>query len=488
MRGPFQNRSFRRLFAGRVVTNLGDSFYFVAAMWLVYSLTGSAFYSGVAGFLTLAPSALQFLAGPLVDRWSVRRTLTGTQLVQAVVVALVPVVHAAGLLTVEVVLVVMPLLAALNQLVYPAQSAALPRLLEDEDLVAANSAFSIAYQGVEMVANGIGGLLIGLVGAVALFAVDAVTFGLAALLFATVTVPAAGEEPDDEGADGTAADSPAADSPAADVPGEAVAPDGGTDATDGGTDATDGGTEDTDGGTDATDGGTEDTEGSNTTGPEDDAGSYLERLRAGAGFLRGTFLVWLVAGAAVVNFTSGMVLASLPAYADALGTPAALDVLGDAGAYGLLMMAFAAGNLGGAVGASAVDDYPYGWTMVAAFGSTGVLWTAALLADWLPLTAALVALAALPVGLVNVQLSAVVQSAPPEEFVGRVSSVLGSAASASVPAGSLVGGAVAASVSPVAAMSGLGFGSVGLALYVLVLPGLRGLPAPAEVELRPGAA
>jgi MFS family permease len=472
MRGPFQNRSFRRLFAGRVVTNLGDSFYFVAAMWIVYSLTGSAFYSGVAGFLTLAPSALQFLAGPLVDRWSVRRTLTGTQLVQAVVVALVPVVHAAGLLTVEVVLVVMPLLAALNQLVYPAQSAALPRLLDDEDLVAANSAFSMAYQGVEMVANGIGGLLIGLVGAVALFAVDAVTFGLAALLFATVTVPAAGEEPDDEGADSPAADSPAADSPAgdspaADVRGEAVAPDGGND---------------------ATGGGPEDTEAGHATGTGDDAESYLERLRAGASFLRGTFLVWLVAGAAVVNFTSGMVLASLPAYADALGTPAALDVLGDAGAYGVLMMAFAAGNLGGAVGASAVDDYPYGWTMVAAFGSTGVLWTAALVAGWLPLTAALVALAALPVGLVNVQLSAVVQSAPPEEFVGRVSSVLGSAASASVPVGSLVGGTVAAAVSPVAAMSGLGLGAVGLALYVLVLPGLRDLPAPAEVELRSGAA
>jgi MFS family permease len=455
MRGPFQNRSFRRLFAGRVVTNLGDSFYFVAAMWLVYSLTGNAFYSGVAGFLTLAPSALQFLAGPLVDRWSVRRTLTGTQLVQAAVVALVPVVHAAGLLTVEVVLVVMPLLAALNQLVYPAQTAALPRLLDDEDLVAANSAFSIAYQGVEMVANGVGGLLIGLVGAVALFAVDAVTFGLAALLFATVAVPAASEEV----REGTTTSA-----------GEAVATDGG----------------DAEGQTGNQDGG--DAEGQ--TGNQDggDAESYLERLLAGVSFLRGTFLVWLVAGAAVVNFTSGMVLASLPAYADALGTPAALDVLGDAGAYGVLMMAFAAGNLGGAVGASAVDDYPYGWIMVAAFASTGVLWTAALIADWLPLTAVLIALAALPVGLVNVQLSAVVQSAPPEEFVGRVSSVLGSAASASVPAGSLVGGAVAASVSPVAAMFGLGIGSVGLALYVLVLPGLRDLPAPAEVELRPEAA
>jgi hypothetical protein len=68
MQGPFGHRGFRRLFAGRVVTNVGDSLYFVAAMWLVYRLTGDPVYSGIAGFLTLAPAALQFLVGPLVDR------------------------------------------------------------------------------------------------------------------------------------------------------------------------------------------------------------------------------------------------------------------------------------------------------------------------------------------------------------------------------------------------------------------------------------
>jgi len=156
MRGPFENSEFRRLFAGRIVTNVGDSFYFVAAIWLVYELTGNAFYSGLAGFLTLAPSALQFLAGPLVDRWSIRRTLTGTQAVQAVVVLAVPLAVAYGVLSVWVILAVMPALAALNQLVYPAQTAALPRLLDD-DLVAANSAFAVAYQGVDMVANAAGG-------------------------------------------------------------------------------------------------------------------------------------------------------------------------------------------------------------------------------------------------------------------------------------------------------------------------------------------
>ncbi|GAY74654.1 MFS general substrate transporter [Sporolactobacillus inulinus] len=45
-----QNRNFRLLFSARLITNIGDSVYFIAAMWLVYQLSGSSFFSGLAGF------------------------------------------------------------------------------------------------------------------------------------------------------------------------------------------------------------------------------------------------------------------------------------------------------------------------------------------------------------------------------------------------------------------------------------------------------
>lgn len=191
MRSLFRNTTFRRLFAGRLVTNAGDSLYYIAAMWLVYDLSGSAFYTGLAGALILLPQALQFLAGPLVDRWSLRRTLVGTQLVQGALLLIVPLAAATGWLTVTVVLVVIPVAAMINQLVYPAQSAALPRILEKDELVDANSAFSVAYGGVDLVFTALGGVLIALVGAVSLYLIDSVTFAAAALVFAGVRVPVA---------------------------------------------------------------------------------------------------------------------------------------------------------------------------------------------------------------------------------------------------------------------------------------------------------
>ncbi|HEU5140362.1 MAG TPA: MFS transporter [Bacillales bacterium] len=191
----FRNADFVRLFFGRLITNAGDSLYAVAAMWLVYELGGSAFYTGLAGFLTMAPNALQFLAGPLVDRWSLRNTLVVTQIFEFLLVLSIPVLFYLGWLNVTVVLVAMPIIAAIEQFAFPAQTAALPRILGKDDLVKGNSAFSFAYQGVNLAFNGLAGILVALIGAASLFLIDSVTFAAATLLFLTLKLPKSSAKP-----------------------------------------------------------------------------------------------------------------------------------------------------------------------------------------------------------------------------------------------------------------------------------------------------
>lgn len=428
MHSLLRNGDFVRLFAGRLITNVGDSLYFVAAMWLVYDLTGDPAFSGIAGFLTLAPSALQAFFGPLVDRFSLRRILVGTQAAQGVLILAIPAIHYYGALSVWVVLAVMPLLSLLNQLVYPAQSAALPRLVDQEELVAANSAFSLAYQGTDAIANALGGVLVAALGAVTLFLVDSVTFAAAALLFATLSVGA-----------GDAEDHAAGESRDADAP---VATDGGDDVADGEADAA--------------------------------PSSYWTSLREGVDYVRGTVLVAILAGAALVNFVmGGAVMAAMPAFA---------DTLGGATAYGVLMAATAAGMFVGAVGASALKDRAFGWLTIACFLVSGLLWIAAILAAWLPATAALFCLALIPVGIGNVLLSSMVQAAVPDDLLGRVSALLGSVSSVSVPIGALLGGVLTGVVGPDVLLTVAGVGPVLFALYWLARPELRTLPAIGDVE------
>ncbi|WP_456274069.1 MFS transporter [Bacillus sp. AK031] len=185
-----KNRNFAALFFGRMVTNIGDSLYYVAAMWLVYELGGSAFYTGLAGFLTLLPGTLQFLAGPIVDRLPLQKLLVWTQVLQAILVLLIPLAYYGGFLTVSFILVVMPLISAIEQFAYPAQSTLLPRIIRKDQLVRGNSLFSFAYQGVDLAFNALAGIMVALVGAITLYMIDAVTFIIAAILFKIINMKA----------------------------------------------------------------------------------------------------------------------------------------------------------------------------------------------------------------------------------------------------------------------------------------------------------
>ncbi|QWH38164.1 MFS transporter [Bacillus mycoides] len=184
-----KNRNFLLLFLGRIFTNIGDSLYYVAAMWLVYKLSGNPFYSGLAGFLILLPSALQFLTGPFVDRWSIKNTLVITQVLQCILILIIPITHYFDLLTVQLLLIIMPIAAFIEQFAYPAQSKALPLLLHKTQLLKGNSLFSFAYQGIDLICTTLSGILVALLGAITLYVIDSFTFAITALLFFSLKMP-----------------------------------------------------------------------------------------------------------------------------------------------------------------------------------------------------------------------------------------------------------------------------------------------------------
>ncbi|WP_267643938.1 MFS transporter [Haloarchaeobius amylolyticus] len=437
MRQLLSNRTFVRLFAGRLVTNAGDSLAAVATMWLIHELGGSPALTGIAGALTLAPSTIQFVFGPLVDRLPLRRVLLSTQIAQLVVVLTVPVAWSLGVLSVWLVMAIGPLTALLNQPVYPAQSAALPRIVEAEDLTDANSAFAFALQGSDSVLNAIAGVIIAAVGGIAIFVVDAVTFAIAALLFARLTLDGTVADADP---DGTAA--------------TAVSTDGGAD------EQTDDSALDTDGaeGTD---------EGSLTAS----VSSYWSDLIEGFSFVRGTVLLHLAFIPTIVNFHGGMSLALMPAFA---------DTLGGATAYGTLLAVMAGGGLVGSLIASPVDGVRYGLLAPTALAISGLALLCAILVPGLVPTAVLFCVGVLPIGVLNVLSSALIQSAVPEGMVGRVTALMVSTSSMAAPLGAVIGGSLAGvfGVIPVFAAGSLTFFLA--ALHHLIVPSVRKLPPVAE--------
>ena len=441
------NRSFCSLLLGRLVTNAGDSLYYIAAMWLVFELTGSPLYTGIAGFLVRAPSALGFLAGPLVDRWPLRRVLVGSQLVNGVLVLAVPVAAATGHLSVWVVLALLPLVTFVNQFVYPAQNAALPRIVDDDDLATANSLMSASFQTADMIFNAASGVLIAVVGAVALFVIDSITFGLAMLLFLGVTFPDL-----DGGAEAVtaSADESAAPDQSSEL-GESAAPDQSSEL----------------GESAAPD------QSSELDESVEKPAGYVAELREGIAYVRGSVLVPLVGGVVIANLAAGAMLGVLPAFAGTVGGP---------DAFGFLMAAYAGGTLVGTLLASRLDDRPFGW--IAGIGNllSGTLLAGALAITWFPGTLWLFFLSFVPIGAFNVLFWTTLQSAVHDDLLGRVSSLVKSAALVAIPVGSLVGGAAAGVVGSRAVVASWSVGTIFFGLYVAARPSLRSLPSAVEID------
>lgn len=179
----FRNPAFGRFFVARACSFIGDGIAAVALILLVQGRHGT----GVAvGSLLLAqslPRLLGPLAGSLADRLPARRVMVGCDLGQAAVftaIALLATPPLAALL----VLVVGS--ACLQTLFSPAGAAALPRLVDEADLLAANARFGSAFNLQVAVGPLLGGVLVAAVGIEEAILVNAASFLVSALLLAGV--------------------------------------------------------------------------------------------------------------------------------------------------------------------------------------------------------------------------------------------------------------------------------------------------------------
>ncbi len=182
------NRDIRLLFIAQVVSYLGDWFTFVALAGLVADTTDSKFLVSLVYIAFTLPSFLTSpIAGPAADRYDRRKLL--------VVISLIQVACAAGLMgssggRVWIAFVCQALIAAFAAFIGPASNAAIPNLARDaEELRAANALLGATWGVMLAVGAGLGGCFASAFGRTAAFAADAVSFLIAALLFAAIRTP-----------------------------------------------------------------------------------------------------------------------------------------------------------------------------------------------------------------------------------------------------------------------------------------------------------
>jgi MFS family permease len=183
-----RRRNFALLWTGGLVSVAGDWVLNAALPFFVYEETRSTVATAGMIVARLAPAVLLgSVAGVFVDRWPRKQILVWANLLQGAVVALLVLVPGEGRLwLVFAVAGAQALLAAFSS---PAESALLPTLVDESELLAANALNALNNRIARLAGAPLGGLLLARVGLEAVVVVDAATFLAAAALVAPVAAP-----------------------------------------------------------------------------------------------------------------------------------------------------------------------------------------------------------------------------------------------------------------------------------------------------------
>jgi len=182
-----RNRDFRAVFAAQIVSFTGDWFATVAMLGLVIDRTGSGL-AATAVFVvqTLPAFALSALAGPAADRFDRRRLMVAVSLLQAGAACLFLL---AGRGPIILAFVAQGLISALGTFFLPASQAALPNLVDPDDLALATVMMSSTWGAMLAIGAALGGLFTLLFGRDAAFVADAASFLAAAVLIGSLRRP-----------------------------------------------------------------------------------------------------------------------------------------------------------------------------------------------------------------------------------------------------------------------------------------------------------
>ncbi|MDA8319164.1 MAG: MFS transporter [Actinomycetota bacterium] len=182
----FSRPGYRRLWAARTASAWGDAFATVALSLLVLDSTGSGL--GVAGVvaaeivpvLLLAP-----FAGVVVDRFSPVRVMVAADLVRMVLAAALPLVSG----SVPGIYAVAFGMSAASAFFNPGAGAALPALVDEEELITGNSGIWTAAVLSQIVLAPAAGAVVATIGYGPAFWINAASFAASALLLSRLRLP-----------------------------------------------------------------------------------------------------------------------------------------------------------------------------------------------------------------------------------------------------------------------------------------------------------
>ncbi len=188
--GAFREREFRLLFAGRTISMAGSAMAPVALSFAVLDLTGSTTKLGIVLTARQVPTVLFILFGGVwADRLPRHHVMVASNVISGASQAVAAVLLISG----HAELWHLAVLAAINgsssAFFFPASSGVVPQTVPKSLLQQANATLRLGLNATNITGAAVGGLLVALTSPGWALAVDAVSYGVAALAIQAMNLP-----------------------------------------------------------------------------------------------------------------------------------------------------------------------------------------------------------------------------------------------------------------------------------------------------------
>ncbi len=194
-------RDFALLWLGLTISLFGDGIYIVAVAWQVYKLSSSPAALGVVGIAFLVPQVtFAVVGGVITDRMDRRLVLIGGSLMSGLSIGLIGLLAQVQALQLWEIVALVLVYGASQAFYLPASMALLLTRVPADLLPQANAAQQFVMPiAMNLAGPALGGAIIALWGTGSAFAIDALTFGVAAVAVAFLSGAPAAKHEEEEG-------------------------------------------------------------------------------------------------------------------------------------------------------------------------------------------------------------------------------------------------------------------------------------------------
>ncbi len=179
-----RNTIFRNYWFARLVSMIGDRFYFLALPWLVLEITnGSVISTSITLALEMIPLLITLpFMGVAIDRFERRRLMLIADVARGIIMGIIFILIFTNTISVYYVYIAAMLMSILSQMFDTTSQSYLPRIVEKPDLLEANANVMSVSSFLSTVGHLISGLVIIIFTVAGSIIINSLSFFLSALL------------------------------------------------------------------------------------------------------------------------------------------------------------------------------------------------------------------------------------------------------------------------------------------------------------------